>query len=662
MYRGSLTSRLRRVSRRQHVIIVAILLAIVFALSVASAELRLPGFATAPWWPAAGAAALAALTSRGRGILIPALVFVVTALANAVVGTPWPMALGFGVANAAEAWVVAAIMRFRRESGRSFRAADSVRFLVAAGAGGAVIGTLAGLVVALGGGSFLDTASHVTASHASAVLLIAGFGVLPRSSFRFGRPWELAAQVVILAAAIAVAFAINDHLPLAFLPFPALAWAAFRFGSGIVLAEIGLTSLAVLVLSLLGGGSFAHAAGPDGAMLIGLVQLYALSLIVSMLPLAALQDDQQRLFLRLKAREQLLRGVVVGAHAGFVVVRHEEGRYDIVESNPNGLLLLAPWVREADGQPTLVRAEIDPIAAALADGDWTGERDFDGTHVQLFVTTVAGDRDMLLVQAVDTTKQTAAARALADALDHEREALERLRDLAAQKDEFVSSVSHELRTPVTSILGYAEELADGVLPETERHSVDVIMRNARRLAELVEDLLSLSRMAGEPSYTPVRVDLSQALSESAEELAPLAERGGIRLSVPATAGLGVIGDPLWVDRVLANLLTNAIKFTPPGGTVTVTVDEAPGGATELRVSDSGRGIPADQLEQVFERFHRIVDPDRGFVAGTGLGLPIVRGLVTRMGGTVHLESDGRSGTTAVLVLPTAESPVTVAAD
>lgn len=654
MFEDSFVALTRRGAPRQRLVILGVLLAIVFAFSIAAVELRLPGSATAPWWPAAGVAVVAVLASGGRGFAVAALVLVVTTGANLVVGTVWWMALGFGVANAAEAWIVATAMRFRRTRTGKFGRADIVPFLVGAAVGGTVIGLLAGLMVQLSGSSLADTAAHVAASHTSAVLLLAALAVLPRSSFTIDRPAVLAAQLLVLAGTVAFAFGPEQRFPLAFLPLPALAWAAFRFGSGIVLVEIGLTAIAILSLSLGGHGPFVDAAEGDAGLLIGLVQIYIASLIVSMIPLAVVQDGRTRLYSRLSAREQLLRGVIVNAHAGFVVVRRDDRAFRVVESNPTGMRLLAPWLHETAGGWTVDRAEISALLPPGPDRDWTGERELPGgILVELVVAMVPTDRDLFVVQAIDATRQRAAARALGDALEQERAAGARLQDLAVQKDQFVSSISHELRTPVTSILGYAEELAESPLDDDDRHYVDVILRNSRRLARLVDDLLSLSRSE---AGAALPVDLAAVLEGSREEFTRLAEAAGVTLELRSPDGLVVTGDPLWIDRVVTNLVTNAVKFTPSGGSVTVSAAPGGPGMVRLEVADTGRGIPPEHLEEVFERFYRVSDSQRGFVPGTGLGLPIARDLVSRMGGTLTLNSDGRTGTTAVVELLAAADP------
>jgi two-component system phosphate regulon sensor histidine kinase PhoR len=110
------------------------------------------------------------------------------------------------------------------------------------------------------------------------------------------------------------------------------------------------------------------------------------------------------------------------------------------------------------------------------------------------------------------------------------------------------------------------------------------------------------------------------------------------------------GDRRGLDRILVNLIANAIKFTPPDGRVDVVLSSGSDGFARIAVTDTGRGIPPTELDRVFERFHRVMDKNE-FVPGTGLGLPIVRDLVTRMGGRIELQSDGRTGTTAIVELP-----------
>lgn len=650
MYRDSLTAAVRRQTTPRYWISITLLLAIVFVASIVSAQLRFPGASTAPWWPAAGLSVITVFAARGRGLAVAGLIVVVTAAANLVAGTVWWVAIGFGIANAAEAWLVPAITRYGRQPGHRFRYPDAMRYLIATAGGAGVAGILVGAVVALNGGDLLGTAAHVAASHGSSVLLLGVLGVIARPSFIPRRAIELLLQASLLGGAVVVAFGPGYHLPVAFLIIPVVAWAAFRFTAGVTLIEVTLVSVAITVLSFLDGGAFAAYAAGDGELLIGLIQVFTLSLGVALLPLAVAQDDRTDLYLRLSAREQLLRGAVVSSHAGFIVVRREDGGiHRVVESNPNGELMLASWLRAEGGQTVVDGARLAELVEAPGGDTMTDVAFPDGRHLEMSVDVVADDDNLLLIQAIDVTEQTKAARALADAFVLEREAADRLRALAAQKDEFVSSVSHELRTPVTSILGYAEDLTDADLPDEERRSVEIIMRNARRLADLVEDLLNVSREAGHAGGEAAAVDLHSAIAQCVEDLSAIAERARVTVHLADADQQVVNADRLGLDRVLVNLLANAIKFTPPGGRIDITTSEA-GEFARVEIADTGRGIPPSELDKVFERFHRVT-AHKEFVPGTGLGLPIVRDLVTRMGGRVELRSDGVSGTTAIIELP-----------
>jgi signal transduction histidine kinase len=659
MYRDSFAAAVARQSTPLYRLSIALLLALVFVVSVISVGLRLPGETTAPWWLGAGVSVVTIFAARGRGIAVAGLIAIVTAVANLVVGTTWWVAIGFGIANATEAWLVPTIARYRRRPGRQFRNPDAVRFLVATCAGAVTVGILVGLVVWADGGDLLGTAIHIAASHGSSVLLLGVLGVIPRRSFVPLHRAELFAQVVVLAAAVGVTFGPGVDLPIAFLIIPVLAWATFRFSAGITVIEIMLVSVALTVLSFIDGGSFVDYADGNVELLIGFIQLFTICLGMSLIPLAVAQDDRTDLYLRLQAREQLLRGAIVSAHAGFIVVhRGDGGIYRVVESNPNGERMLASWLI-ADGERTVVDGErVAELIASGADGHATEMEFPDDQHLELSASTLVTDDTVLLIQAIDVTEQTQAARALADAFVHEREAADRLRALGAQKDEFVSSVSHELRTPVTSILGYAEDLAEADLPEAEHRSVEVIARNARRLAALVEDLLNLSREAGQAAGAPTAVDLQSAIVACVADLSAIAERARVTVELHDQVRPVVAADRLGVDRVLVNLLANAIKFTPPGGRIDITTSTTDGRG-RVEIADTGRGIPPSELEKVFERFHRVTGPHE-FVSGTGLGLPIVRDLVSRMGGTVELRSDGETGTQAIVEFPLFDGPTPAA--
>ena len=231
----------------------------------------------------------------------------------------------------------------------------------------------------------------------------------------------------------------------------------------------------------------------------------------------------------------------------------------------------------------------------------------------------------------------------------ERKRLERVRQ------DFVANVSHELRTPIAAILGYAETLRSGALSDAKHapQMVEIIHRQSERLGELVSDLLELSRLdAGERPLSSTKVSLEEVARQASEAMEPSAagKRLSVQLRIPPD--LSARADPKALEQVLLNLLDNAIKYTPEGGTVEL-VGERVGDRAQLSVKDTGLGIEARHLPRLFERFYRV---DRGRsreMGGTGLGLSIVRHLVHGMEGEVRVASQLGVGSTFTVVLPAA---------
>ena len=274
-----------------------------------------------------------------------------------------------------------------------------------------------------------------------------------------------------------------------------------------------------------------------------------------------------------------------------------------------------------------------------------------GSLVQIFLVTYASS---VLLLAAELAQRD-------DLLDREREVVNALRDLNRQKDDFVSSVSHELRTPITSILGFAEELEDTALDADQARFTRVIVRNSHRLAQLVEDLLDLSKMSTQSDAGQSDpVDVAALVTECVEELAPQAQTTGVTLTVEFGAGpFDVHSSASDLRRVLTNLVSNAVKFTPPHGEVWVGCAADADGVL-LTVSDNGIGIPPADIEKVFDRFFRSASAES--LAGTGLGLPLTKGLVDRLGGTIDMQSDGHTGTHVTVALPRVPALRTATAD
>jgi signal transduction histidine kinase len=232
------------------------------------------------------------------------------------------------------------------------------------------------------------------------------------------------------------------------------------------------------------------------------------------------------------------------------------------------------------------------------------------------------------------------------------------RELDRMRDAFVATVSHELRTPLTSISGFLEMMEDeeAGLGETGRTYLNVIRRSAERLQHLVEDLLLVAQIEAHRVELEVDpVDLAALAVRTVESALPTATEKGVGLVFKGNGGNvpSVAGDERRLGQVLDNLVSNAVKFTGSGGSVTVEVAGNGNGSVQLVVSDNGVGIPADEQGQVFSRFFRASTATRRAIPGTGLGLSISRALVEQHGGTISLESQEGHGTQVTVTLPSA---------
>jgi signal transduction histidine kinase len=229
---------------------------------------------------------------------------------------------------------------------------------------------------------------------------------------------------------------------------------------------------------------------------------------------------------------------------------------------------------------------------------------------------------------------------------------ERLREADRLKDEFVALISHDLRTPLTSIIGYLElTLDDGTLTDEQRRYLDVVDRNAHRLLKLVNDLLFVARLeAGQLELHPQELDLAAIARVSVAEAAHRAASGGIELTYEADAAASVQADKGRMFQLLDNLVSNAIKFTPGGGDVRVSVTPV-NGVVRLEVEDSGMGIAPEDQERLFERFFRTSAATDEQIPGTGLGLYITKAIVEAHGGSIAVESFPGKGTSFCVELP-----------
>lgn len=228
------------------------------------------------------------------------------------------------------------------------------------------------------------------------------------------------------------------------------------------------------------------------------------------------------------------------------------------------------------------------------------------------------------------------------------------RELARLKDEFVGLISHELRTPLSSILGYLELLRDengAELSANQLHYLSVAERNANRLLRIVGDLLFTAQVdSGMFTIDLTEQSLDEIVSASVESARPQTAAAQITLVSDIRKGILVRGDAVRLGQACDNLISNALKFTPKGGKVTVTVS-ADDAAARVIVSDTGMGIAADELDNLFARFFRASSATKNAVPGVGLGLVITKAIVTAHGGELGVTSEEGKGTRFTMTLP-----------
>jgi PAS domain S-box-containing protein len=351
----------------------------------------------------------------------------------------------------------------------------------------------------------------------------------------------------------------------------------------------------------------------------------------------------------LRAADRLTRSVLDAVTEQAVIGTDRTGLVEVW--NPGAEAMLGIPAREAQGRRRIAEfvapapgdASEDAVAEMLRDvgpgrphvGESTWRR-ADGSTLPVEVSATArldedGTAVGFIFVAADMTRAHEASRV---------------------QDEFVGMISHELRTPVSSVLGHLELVRDDPLTPDQEESVTVAERNARRLLSLVNELLFTAQVAA--GGLPVQVDdvdLRDVVTGALGSARPAARRAGVELVtvLPGTVP-HLRGDAGRLAQAVDNLVSNAVKFTPPGGSVVVTVAED-GGDALVSVADTGAGIPADEMDRLFGRFFRTTTSIRDAVPGAGLGLNISRAILTAHGGSISVQSEEGVGTTFTMRLP-----------
>ncbi|MDX6645953.1 MAG: hypothetical protein QOK40_1680 [Miltoncostaeaceae bacterium] len=369
----------------------------------------------------------------------------------------------------------------------------------------------------------------------------------------------------------------------------------------------------------------------------------------------------------------LAYGVNPGAHEASRDIRERSARLREQTAHARG--------DAATGRDTNANAR---DLAALARDRAADARDLamaqrEAAHEQRRDTSLAGD---LVIRAAEQRERAAEHRAKAAehralaaqdrhaaAEDREQAARDRLHGeaalraseahLAAEReaqhlnDEFLALVSHEFRTPLTSITGHIEMLGEATLSADVRWRLGVVSRNAERLLRLVDDVLLLaSSDSGQLQLRRSDLDLAQLIRQCVEEAGPQAQAQTVGLSMALDEVPPVHGDPARIGQLLNNLISNAIKFTPAGGSVRLALERRER-AVLVTVTDTGPGIPADEQPRLFERFFRSEGSGSVGVPGNGLGLSIAKAIIEAHGGRIWVESDEGHGASFCVELPPA---------
>jgi two-component system phosphate regulon sensor histidine kinase PhoR len=358
---------------------------------------------------------------------------------------------------------------------------------------------------------------------------------------------------------------------------------------------------------------------------------------------AAINDMAEMLGLRLEqvtAEKEQLHAVLAGMVEG-VLVLDTDGC--VILANPRLRELLSLW-GPVDGRKLLevVRHPgVDDALRAAAD-----------STAPVVSEVEVGDRAprTLLIHAAAFPQEGPVMGTVAVFHD-----VTELRHLENVRRDFVANASHELQTPLAAIRGFAETLVGNDLSwEEVRAQLDVILRNSARLENLIRDMRELSRV--ESRRVPLQlgeVDVVKLAGALLADMEPRLTERSLEVTVADRGAVPAWADRRAVDQVLTNLVDNALKYTDPGGRITVEVESQPE-SVRVSVSDTGIGIPAEQQARIFERFYRVDKARSRALGGTGLGLSIVRHLVQAMGGDVYVESEPGRGSSFRFTLPRAD--------
>lgn len=382
----------------------------------------------------------------------------------------------------------------------------------------------------------------------------------------------------------------------------------------------------------------------------------------------ALELSRERAQRRLA--EQRYRLVVREVKDYAIIMTDDRGK--VVMWNPGAEMILGWTEREMLGQSLsriytvedqvagVEEQERDTarIAGRAADDRWQCRKDGTRFFASGVTSLLRGESENVVgfVKILrDVSERHQAEEERARLLASEQQSRRQAEVASRAKDDFLATLSHELRTPMNAVLGWASLLSSGnATSEDIKTGLEIIERNATAQAQLIEDILDISRIvSGKIRLEMATVDLRHAVTGAVEAMRLAATAKGLELQLHDLSEVCVLGDASRLQQVVWNLISNAVKFTPRGGTVAVSISNSPTGAAQVTVTDNGIGISRDFIPFVFERFRQADSSTRRQHGGLGLGLAIVRHLVELHGGSVEAASPGTGlGATFTVTLPT----------
>jgi PAS domain S-box-containing protein len=653
-----------------------------FGLSLASLHENVT-----PVWPPTGIA-IASLLIFGPRVL-PG-VFLGALAANLPTSLPVPFAFGIATGNTLEALVAWFLLHRSKRWRNSF---DSVGEVLTYVVYAAVLATLVSATVGSLSVWFGDPTQTVRFTPLWLTWWMGdGFGALIFSPLILS--WsssrrinsedmpEIASLFTLLVIVVLVVFAgwfpgpVKTY-PLAYLCLPCLLWAALRFDQRIVTSTIVL----ITVVAVWGAR---HRYGPffqpdsNNVTLLLLVSFVGTSSLMTLL-VAAITSER-----RSAEADKWKLGSELAVHRRRVedIVQHVPGvvweawgkpdtrnqRIDFVSSHVEKMLGYSAeeWLSTPNFWLSVVHPDDKERAAAEAAAIFAsgkgGTSRFrwvhkDGREVwveaqSIVVCDESGPVGMRGV-TMDITAAVKAEIERANLLERESHARQQAEEASRLKEEFLATVSHELRTPLSAVVGWSRLLRSGQLDsDGAAHAVEVIERNAAAQRQIIEDLLDVSRIiTGKLRINTQPVDLLLIIHASIDAVRPAAEAKEIRISTHIEAPDSIVrADSERLQQVLWNLLANAVKFTPAGGTIDLYLEQH-GMLAEIRIEDSGPGVPPEFLPRIFERFSQADGSSTRKHGGLGLGLAIVRHLVELHGGTVSAANREQGGAVLTVQLP-----------